>query len=113
MLTIPQRLALAVRHHEAGRRQEAEALYRAILQDAPQHPHALHLLGVLSYQAGRHEEARDLILRALAVHGPHPVFHSNLAAVYLALGHLEDAVTHGRKAVRLQPNLPDAQNNLG
>jgi tetratricopeptide (TPR) repeat protein len=113
MPTPAHGLALAVRHHEAGRLREAESLYRDVLRDAPQHPHALHLLGVLHYQTGRHEEALDLIRKALTVHGPHPVFHSNLAAVYLALGRLDDAVAHGREALRLQPNLPDAQNNLG
>ncbi|HKI35572.1 MAG TPA: tetratricopeptide repeat protein [Gemmataceae bacterium] len=113
MLSIAQRLALAVRHHEAGRLQEAEALYQAVLQEAPQHPHALHLLGVLAHQAGRHQEAREQIRRALAVHGPHPAFHSNLAAVCLALGLLDESLAHSREALRLQPNLADASNNLG
>jgi tetratricopeptide (TPR) repeat protein len=110
---IAQRLALAVQHHQAGRWAEAEALYRGILQEAPQHPHALHLLGVLAHQAGRHQDALDLINRALAVHGPHPVFYSNLGAVHLALGQLPQTVASCREAIRLQPNLPDAHNNLG
>jgi tetratricopeptide (TPR) repeat protein len=113
MSTIAQRLTLAAQHHQAGRIAQAEELYRAILQEAPRNPHALHLLGVLAHQAGRHDEAIDLISRALAAHGPHPVFHSNLAAVCLALGRLDEAVTHGREALHLQPHMPDAQNNLG
>jgi tetratricopeptide (TPR) repeat protein len=113
MLSIPQRLAAAVQHHEAGRWQQAEALYRDILHEAPRHPHALHLLGVAVHQAGRHREAIDLINQALAVHGPHPVFHSNLAAVYLAAGLLVEAEGHCREALRLNPNLPDACANLG
>jgi len=113
MLTIPQRLALAVQHHEAGRRNEAEALYRDVLQESPRHPHALHLLGVALYQAGRHREAIDLINQALAVHGPHPVFHSNLGAVYLAAGLLVEAEGHCREALRFNPNLADAWSNLG
>jgi tetratricopeptide (TPR) repeat protein len=113
MPTIPQRLALAVQHHEAGRLREAESLYRGILQEAPRHPHALHLLGVALHQAGRHREAIDLINQALAFHGPHPVFHSNLAAVYLAANLLVEAEGHCREALRLNPNLPDACANLG
>jgi tetratricopeptide (TPR) repeat protein len=113
MLTIPQRLAQAVQHHEAGRRREAEALYRDILRESPRHPHALHLLGVVLYQSGRHREAIDLINQALAVHGPHPVFHSNLAAVYLASGLLVEAEGHCREALRFNPNLADAWSNLG
>jgi len=113
MLTIPQRLALAVQHHEAGRLDQAESLYRSILQEMPRHPHALHLLGVRLHQAGRHLEALDLIQQALAAHGPEPIFHSNLAAVYLALGRLVEAEAHCREALRLNPNLPDAYCNLG
>ncbi len=112
-LPIPQRLALAVQHHEAGRLREAEALYRSVLQEAPRQPHALHLLGVAVHQTGRHREAIDLINQALALHGPHPVFHSNLAAVYLAAGLLVEAEGHCREALRLNPNLPDARANLG
>jgi tetratricopeptide (TPR) repeat protein len=113
MSTIPERLALAIRHHEAGRLDEAEALYRAILQDEPRQPHALHLLGVRAHQAGRHREAIDLIHQALAVHGPHPAFHSNLAAVYLAVGLPVEAEAHAREALRFKPDHLDAHFNLG
>lgn len=113
MTTIAERLASALKHHEGGRLQEAEAQYRSILQESPQQAHAWHLLGVLAHQAGRHQEALDLIRRALALQGPHPVFHSNLAAVYLALGRLDEAVAHSQEALRRQPDLADAHNNLG
>ena len=113
MVTIAQRLAQAMQHHEAGRLHEAEVLYRGILQEAPQHPHALHLLGVLAHQAGLHAEAIDLIGQALAVHGPHPVFHSNLATAYLGADDVVAAEAHSRHAIRLGPGLPDAHNNLG
>jgi tetratricopeptide (TPR) repeat protein len=113
MSTIPERLAQAVRLHEAGRLDEAEALYRAILHDEPRNPHALHLLGVRAHQAGRHREALDLIQQALAAHGPHPAFHSNLAAVYLAVGLPVEAEAHCREALRFKRDHADAHFNLG
>jgi tetratricopeptide (TPR) repeat protein len=113
MPTIAQRMNQAVAHHQTGRLAEAEAIYRAVLQDEPRHPHALHLLGVIAHQAGRHEEAIDLIGRALASGGPHPVFHSNLSAVYLALGRFENAAGQAREAIRLNPAFADPHNNLG
>src|SRR6516165_1098698 len=112
MLTIPQRLALAVQHQQSGRLDEAEALYHSILAEAPQHPHALHLLGVVAHQKGKHDEALERIYQALAAHGPHPVFHSNLAAVHLALDQLVEAEAHCRTALRLKSDLPDAHKNL-
>jgi tetratricopeptide (TPR) repeat protein len=112
-MLIDQRLALAMQHHQAGRLAEAEALYRDVLQEAPQHPHALHLLGVLAHQVGRHQDGVALIQRALTIHGPHPVFCSNLGAIYLALDRLPDAATICREAIRLNPQLADAHGNLG
>ena len=51
--TLPLEVALrqAVAHHQAGRLQEAERLYRGILQAQPDHPDANHNLGVLAVQA--------------------------------------------------------------
>lgn len=40
-----------VAHHQAGQPQEAEKLYRAILQIYPNHPDANHNMGVLAMQA--------------------------------------------------------------
>ncbi|HEY8099802.1 MAG TPA: tetratricopeptide repeat protein [Burkholderiaceae bacterium] len=45
-----QALLDAVRHHQAGQLQDAERLYRAILQADPQHPDANHNLGLLAVQ---------------------------------------------------------------
>jgi Flp pilus assembly protein TadD len=113
MPSLSQRLALAIQHHESGRLDDAEALYRDILREAPQQPHALHLLGVRVMQAGRHPEAIDLIGRAVAVDGSNAAFHSNLALAYLNAGLLTEAETHCREALQLQPNFPDVLSNLG
>jgi len=47
------------------------------------------------------------------VHGPHPVFYSNLGAVYLEVGRLDDTIATCREALRMQPGLPNAHNNMG
>lgn len=49
-LTIDQALKQAIAHHNAGRLQDAERLYRAILQAQPNHSDANHNLGVLAVQ---------------------------------------------------------------
>ncbi len=43
----------ALSHHQAGRLQEAEALYRTILLAQPRHPDANHNMGVLAVQCGQ------------------------------------------------------------
>ena len=65
MASIAEVLALAVQHHQAGALQQAEQLYRQILQVDPQHVDALHLLGLLAKQAGRHDLACEYIRQAL------------------------------------------------
>lgn len=50
---IDQALQQAIAHHRAGRLQDAERLYRAILQVRPNHPDANHNLGVLAVQANQ------------------------------------------------------------
>ena len=57
MATILQALMVAIRHHQAGHRQEAEQLYRQVLEVDPQQPDAIHLLGVLAHETGQHELA--------------------------------------------------------
>ena len=52
MATIPETLAIAVQHHQGGRLQVAEQLYRQVLQVEPKNADALHLLGVLAHQVG-------------------------------------------------------------
>ena len=46
-LTLENALKLAVEHHKSGQIQEAEKLYRAILQSFPKHADANHNLGVI------------------------------------------------------------------
>jgi len=113
VLSIPEHLAAGVQHHQAGRLDEAEALYRCILHEAPQHAQALHLLGVRMHQAGRFHEAIDLIQCALAARGPDAIFHSNLAAAYLGMGLFAEAESHCRTALNLRPGFADALSNMG
>ena len=47
-LTIEQAVRQGISAHKDGKLQEAERLYRAILESQPFHPDANHNLGVLS-----------------------------------------------------------------
>jgi protein O-GlcNAc transferase len=103
----------ALAHHQAGRFNEAEALYRQILQARPDDADALHLLGVLAHQVGDHEEAVTKIKRAIAINPRIPEYHNNLAEALRALGELAAATAAYRGALRLRADFPEAHNNLG
>jgi predicted TPR repeat methyltransferase len=64
-LTIDQALQQAVAAHKEGKLQDAERLYRAILQAQSNHPDANHNLGVLAVAAGKPHEAIPLFKLAL------------------------------------------------
>ena len=65
-MALDELMARAVGQHRAGRLEQAEALYRQVLAQTPDHPDALNLLGVLRAQRGALDQGRALIERALA-----------------------------------------------
>ena len=64
-LTLDQALQQAVAAHREGKLQDAEHLYRAILQSQPNHSDANHNLGVLALAMGKPLEALPLFELAL------------------------------------------------
>ena len=64
-LTIEQALQQGVTAHREGKLQEAERLYRVILQSQPAHPDANHNLGVLAVSVNKAEAALPLFKTAL------------------------------------------------
>ena len=64
-LTIEQALQQGVAAHKEGKLEEAERLYRAILQSQPLHPDANHNLGVLAVSVNKADAALPLFKTAL------------------------------------------------
>ena len=64
-MTIEQALQKAVEAHKADKLQDAESLYRAILQAQPNHPDANHNLGVLAVSLNKTEASLPLFKIAL------------------------------------------------
>jgi predicted Zn-dependent protease len=73
-LTIDQALQSAVERHKLGNLQEAEALYRAVLQIQPMHPDANHNLGLLALSLNKAEAALPLLKNALDTSPQHGQF---------------------------------------
>lgn len=109
---ISEALKIALEHQRAQRIPQAEAIYRQVLAAEPHNPHALHLLGLIAYQAGDMDEARELIGRAIAVRADVPDFHANLGEAWRASGEPERAITCYQEALRLAPDLPEIRLNL-
>ena len=105
--------ARAYAAHRDGRLADAERDYRAAIDADPVHTDALHLLGVLRHQQGRHEEAADLVGRAVALRPNDAALQLNLGNALKALGRLDGAIERFRNALSLAPEFPLAHYNLG
>ncbi len=106
-------LRAAIAGHEAGRFEDAEQKYTEILQQQPDHPDALHLLGVLVQQTGRYEMAVDLITKAIAANDGIGEYHCNLGLALKAQGKFVEALHCFRHAVTLKPDHAQAHAHLG
>jgi predicted O-linked N-acetylglucosamine transferase (SPINDLY family) len=111
-VAIPEAMATALAHHQAGRLEQAEQIYRRILQSDSGEPNALLYLGLIAHQLGRHEEAVKHMTQAIRRAPGHVSAHNNLGLVLVALGRLEEAAASLREAVRLKPDFAAAHNNL-
>lgn len=112
-MSLPDAIRLALGHHTAGRLAQAERLYRQVLDVEPDNIDALHLLGVMAYQAGDREAAITLYQRALAISPDAAAVASNLGNALRALGDLDGAVAAQRRAVGADPTFAEAWSNLG
>ena len=108
-----QTLARAVEHHRAGELVKAEQYYREVLTTEPQHPDALHLLGLIAHQRGQHQEAIDLINRALKKNSRDIHFHIHLGQAYRQAKRLNESIQALKKALKLQPQNAEAHHELG
>lgn len=105
-------LSEALQHHEAGRIGKAQALYRGILAQDPDHADSLHLLGLITAEQGNPAAGAALIQRAMALAPGRAPYHNNLALSYRLLGRGEDAVREYRIAATLRPHSAEIHNNL-
>jgi len=78
MTDVQDTFGQAAALHQQGRLDEAEALYRQILETEPGHADAHHMLGVGACQRGDLEQGVRLIERAIAASPNDAVFHNNL-----------------------------------
>jgi tetratricopeptide (TPR) repeat protein len=110
--TIEQVMEIAMRHHRDGQFAAAEDIYRKVLAQIPNHPHALHLLGAIATNVGKTEAGIELIQRAIAINPGVADYHSNLGNALARLGKFDEAIAAHRCAMHLRPDLAEIHYNL-
>ena len=112
-LSLDEAVALANQLQRDKRLDEADALYRAVLEVAPQHADALHFSGVLAHRRGHNDQAVALIEQSLALAPDRVDCHNNLGIVLQSSGRLDAAISAYRRAIALDPRHANAHSNLG
>ncbi len=85
-ININKLLQKAINQHKANNFQEAEKLYKQILENEPNHPDANHNMGVLATQFSKHNIAVQFFQKALSQRPNDENFKKNLRN---ALSHLQ------------------------
>jgi len=98
-----QTLERAFQLHGAGRLAEASSIYRAILERHPEHPSALHYLGVTEAAAGKFAEAKSLMAQSLRTQPRNLSFIENYAALLVQTGDCDTALAVCESGLVLNP----------
>ncbi|WP_446808829.1 tetratricopeptide repeat protein [Methylomonas sp. 2BW1-5-20] len=106
-------LGAAIRLHQSGQVNDAEAVYRTILDQFPKCPEALHFLGLLKHQQGDSDAAIQLIGQALAEAPQYFDAYNNLGNIYIKLEQFTQAADAYCEALRLNPANAETYANLG
>jgi predicted O-linked N-acetylglucosamine transferase (SPINDLY family) len=104
-------LQKALTHHQIGQLPQAETLYRQILQVSPDHPDALHLLGMLASQVEKYATGLELINRAILCKPNFAEAYNTRGNTLHALHQYQAALESFDKAILLRPNYAEAYSN--
>ena len=96
-------LTAAITHHKAGRLGEAELAYQTLLRDAPQHPLALHYLGLIAMRRDEFDLAQELIAESLAAAPADIRARQSMGQVLRALGRVDEEIELYRATLALAP----------
>jgi tetratricopeptide (TPR) repeat protein len=113
-----QRVALAdvvsqiSQFEQANKLDEADDLAQRALKAVPEHPHILHMAGIVAYRKGRVAQALEMMEKSMALAPNVALYPRNMCEIYRGAGRLDDAVTVGRRAIELAPQDSRAYFNL-
>jgi tetratricopeptide (TPR) repeat protein len=103
----------ALRLHEQGNIQAAVDRYNQVLQKEPEHPTALHFIGLAQYQAGQPSAALEAMWRSIKLAPNEAEFFSNYSAAAWNSGRYDEGQWAANQAIALNGSHVGAQNNLG
>ncbi|NJR75467.1 MAG: tetratricopeptide repeat protein, partial [Scytonema sp. CRU_2_7] len=110
---VTETFQLAVQHHRANRLDDADQLYRQVLEKQPDHLEALYSLGMLAQQLGQSQTAEQWLSAATQVQPNSVKTWFSLGNLRLAQEQFPEAVIAYLQALALRPDSLPIYNNLG
>ncbi len=103
----------AVRLHEQGKLDEAEAVYRRLLEINPEHTDLLHLLGMIAMRKKSFDSAIELLYKAVRLSPGTDAYEFTLAQALQDAGHPKEALEHYRSVLARNDAYPETYHNMG
>jgi len=105
---------LGAAYERSGKRDQAVAEFRRLLETDPEYHAALNYLGYMFAERGENlDEARKLVEKAVALEPDNGAYVDSLGWVYYRLGHFEQARATLERATRLETADGTVQEHLG
>jgi tetratricopeptide (TPR) repeat protein len=102
-----------LRYLRSGQFSEAEKCCREILADDPDHADSLHLLGLISAETNRCDQAIEYFAQAIRKNPNNADYFSNLGTVLRRQDRFEEALKSFNLALSLKPDVIDTWIKLG
>ena len=106
-------LQQAVSLHDQGFFDDAEKLYRQLLEAMPEQPDILNLLGLIAQAKGVDNEAIYLFYKAIKNAPDRAPFYFNLAISLKACKKFYEAIDNFEKALKIQTDIKEAYVQIG
>jgi Flp pilus assembly protein TadD len=110
--SVERVLAQASELLQQGKLDQAAAACMSVLSAAPNHPAAIHMLGLARGRLGAAADAEQLLRRSLALQPANHQFRVNFGNFLRRLGRLQEAETEYRTVLAQFPDAPKARHQL-
>ena len=98
--------------HENGHLNEAEQIYRQILETVPNHPAILNLLGLIAQDKGEQDEAISLFMQAIRNNSDEVAYYYNLAFSFKLKKRYKEALDCFIKVREMKPEIKETYNEI-
>jgi tetratricopeptide (TPR) repeat protein len=110
---LSQLLKQADQHLDAGSLNEAEKLYRAVLQFNPDHAEALYGLGISLRNRKKYAEALPALQQATIMSPDNAAYYNDLGILFFETGEFAKAISFFSRALKVRSDFDPAHINLG